>query len=255
MTDLQVVFGLHAVKGALITSPDRVCQVYVSQQRQDQRMQTILDLAQEADVVVETVTTEELDHLAAGQRHQGVVIEMSVDLELSPEALLKRVQAKEQPSLILGLDGVQDPHNLGACLRSADVFGVEGLIAARKRTVAVTPVVRKVACGAAERVPVVAVTNLVRAIEDFKDAGCWVLGASVDPDISVPINQLDLPKNRTIVLMMGAEGKGLRKLTKEACDGLIHIPMHGETTSLNVSVATGICLYAVKGAMSQEENN
>lgn len=235
----NLVHGLHAVQAALRRSATAVNGVWVDDSRRDARMQEILTLAQQAKVTVHTVTRQQLDAMAEGAPHQGVVAQCGqakAHTEDDLDAILTTLTA---PPFLLVLDGVQDPHNLGACLRSADAAGVHTVIAPRDKSVSLTPTVRKVASGAAESVPFIQVTNLARTLRSLRDAGVWLIGADGTADTTLYDADLKGP----LALVMGGEGQGLRRLTREHCDVLIRIPMHGSVESLNVSVATGICLY------------
>lgn len=235
----HLVHGLHAVQAALSRNATAVTGVWVDDTRRDARMQEILTLAQQAKVTVHNVSRQQLDAMAKGAPHQGVVAQCGqakAHTEDDLDAILTTLTA---PPFLLVLDGVQDPHNLGACLRSADAAGIHAVIAPRDKSASLTPTVRKVASGAAESVPFIQVTNLARALRSLRDAGVWLIGADGSADTSL----YDADLNGPLALVMGGEGKGLRRLTREHCDVLIRIPMHGSVKSLNVSVATGICLY------------
>lgn len=239
MNNKNCIFGLHAVQALLTEHPDRVLRVLVLKDRQDQKMQSIIDLTDELDIKLEFVPRHELDKLSDKANHQGVIAfcrQMKNYTEADLPDILAAIQG---PPLLLILDGVQDPHNLGACLRSADAAGVHAVIAPKDKCVGLTPTVCKVACGAAETVPFIQVTNLARTLRFLKDYPIWIFGAAGDADKSV--YQADLKVPAAIVL--GAEGSGLRRLTREHCDMLLNIPMQGAVSSLNVSVATGIFLF------------
>ncbi len=234
----SLIFGLHAVSAALKYEPERLETVWVDANRRDRRLRQLLQQATEQGVMIQRAASAELDRLSDGARHQGVVAcctglsEKKIDLSELLDTL------RESP-LLLVLDGVQDPHNLGACLRSADAAGVHAVIAPTDRAVGLTPTVRKVACGAAETVPFIQVTNLSRTLRDLQDRGVWLMGATDTATSS--LYQVDL--SGPIALVLGAEDKGLRRLTRDCCDHLLHIPMAGSVASLNVSVATGVCLF------------
>lgn len=235
----DLIFGLHAISAALRNDSVRMLEVWVLQGRQDARMQEVLALAKQRGVVAHHAPRHTLDAMAPGARHQGVIARcmgLPSYSEGDLEVLLDGVQGVP---LLLVLDGVQDPHNLGACLRSADAAGVHAVIIPKDRASPLTATARKVASGAAESVPVVQVTNLARTLRELKDRNIWLVGAAGDADQSV--FEVDLKGPMAIV--MGAEGQGLRRLTKEHCDFLAHLPMAGVVESLNVSVATGIFLY------------
>lgn len=238
---MELVYGLHAVDALLRQQPEQVQCLWVLDTRKDKRIAGIIELARNQGVTVERVSREQLDARVQG-RHQGVVAEVRPGERKWDEAALNQLlDTLEQPALLLVLDGVTDPHNLGACLRSADAAGVQAVIVPKDNAVDLTPTVRKVACGAAESVPFVRVTNLARTLASLKERGIWLYGAAGEANKSIYNNDLTGP----LALVMGAEGAGLRRLTREACDYLVKLPMAGSVSSLNVSVATGICLFEV----------
>ena len=236
------VFGLHAVRSLLERAPGRVRQLWVLDSRQDDKLRDLVGLAEAAHVPVAVRARRALDELAGQGRHQGVLAEVEAQPVLTEAALPGFLAGLTEPPFLLILDGVQDPHNLGACLRSADAAGVHAVIVPRDKSVGLTPVVRKVACGAAETVPLVAVTNLARTLRDLREAGIWLYGAAGEATDSLYQTRLTGP----LGLVLGGEGKGLRRLTREHCDGLFAIPMAGTVESLNVSVATGIALFEAR---------
>jgi 23S rRNA (guanosine2251-2'-O)-methyltransferase len=231
-----MIFGIHAVESALRRHPERVLQLWVQSGRRDKRMQAVLRLADRQGVSVETCSRDVLQKKSADNRHQGVVAKMRIDKHSQPD--LEEILAR-QDLLLLVLDGVQDPHNMGACLRSADASGADAVIVSKNRSPGLTPVVRNVASGAAETTPFIQVSNLARLLQQLKDNDVWVVGAAGEASISL----YDSTASNRMAVVMGAEGQGLRRLTRESCDELIHIPMQGHVESLNVSVATGICLF------------
>lgn len=237
------VYGLHAVEALIKKSPEEIQTLFIQKERRDQRVNQLIDLAQARNILVQRVAREQLEEYAQENVHQGVVAlcvgkEQKVWQEHELENLLDAVDGAP---LLLILDGVQDPHNLGACLRSANAAGVHAVIAPKDRAVGITPVVRKVACGAAEITPFVSVTNLARTMRDLKERGIWLYGT--DGEATQTLYEVDLKGPAAIV--MGAEGEGMRRLTRDQCDFLISIPMFGSVSSLNVSVATGVCLFEV----------
>jgi 23S rRNA (guanosine2251-2'-O)-methyltransferase len=232
------VYGLHAVRALLARQPRRVQRVLLARGRADQRATAIEAQARAAQVGVERVHADALKGLVGDVVHQGVVAEIEPLPPWREEELLAAVATARDP-LVLALDGVQDPHNLGACLRTADACGVLALIVPRDRSASLNATARKVAAGAAETTPVVTVTNLVRTLKLLKDAGLWIVGA--DAEAEQPAAGIDLVGPR--VLVMGAEGAGLRELTRRNCDWLVRLPSVGAVESLNVSVATGMLLY------------
>jgi 23S rRNA (guanosine2251-2'-O)-methyltransferase len=232
------IFGLHAVKAVLEREPQRVLHVWVQQGREDSRMSDVLALASRFGVHVEAVARAKLDQRSEGQ-HQGVIARIKPAPEWQEQDLLDRLGSVDKPPFILVLDGVTDPHNLGACLRSADAAGVNAIVVPKDKSAALTPAARKVASGAAETVPLVRVTNLARFLRNLTDAGIWVVGTAGEADQTLYDANLRGP----LALVMGAEGKGMRRLTREHCDSLVRLPMVGTVESLNVSVACGIVLF------------
>jgi 23S rRNA (guanosine2251-2'-O)-methyltransferase len=239
MTDKNILFGMHAVHAVLKNQPERVQRFYILKDRLDQKMQSLMDLATTHHIVIEKKTRQELDQLADHGNHQGVLLVCSPLQNLTEEDLKTILQNLEEPPFLLILDGVQDPHNLGACLRSAEALGVHAVIAPKDKSVGLTPTVLKVASGALSTLPFVQVTNLARTMQFLKTQNIWLYGADAEASLSLP--KADL--KGAIGLVLGAEGTGLRRLTKENCDVLLQIPMQGSVSSLNVSVATGIFLY------------
>ncbi|SFB98756.1 23S rRNA Gm-2251 2'-O-methyltransferase [Marinospirillum celere] len=241
------VFGLHAVTSLLKHRPQQVFSLWVMEGRLDARMQPLLELAQAQGLEVATKTREELDQQASGA-HQGILAwaqPRQAGNETELETLLE--QAEKAPLLLI-LDGVTDPHNLGACLRTAEAAGADALVLPKDKSAGLNATVRKVACGAAETLPLIQVTNLARTLRSLADYGVWILGTAGEAKLSVYEADLDRP----LALVMGAEGKGMRRLTREHCDQLVHLPMAGEVSSLNVSVASGIVLYeAVRQRLPQ----
>ena len=239
MSQEALVFGLHAVRTLLQRHPERVMQVFLQKGREDPRAAEILALAQGTGARVEWRTVTELDRLAGGERHQGVCVQMRASGPLGEGALDELLDRLQSPPFLLILDSVQDPHNLGACLRTADAAGVAAVIVPRDRAAGLSPTVRKVASGAAETVPLIQVVNLARTLRWLKERGIWLVGAEGEASRSVYETDLKGP----LGIVMGAEGQGMRRLTREACDVLVRIPMAGVIESLNVSVAAGVLLY------------
>ena len=242
MKKAERVFGLHAVTSLLERNPARVSLLQVLESRDDPRIKRVLDLAGKANVPVRRVSRRELDELVPGVSHQGVVAETGEANNVSEHELTGFIEQLEHPAFLLILDGIQDPHNLGACIRSADAAGVDAVILPRDRSAPMNATVRKVACGAAEVVPVVRVTNLARVMRQLRDAGIWIYGAAGEAETCLYVTDL----SGSLALVLGGEGKGLRRLTREHCDGLASIPLAGSVSSLNVSVATGICLFEAR---------
>jgi 23S rRNA (guanosine2251-2'-O)-methyltransferase len=241
MTDTRLLVGFHAVTARLRQHPQSVRAIYLAAHRQDARARELHERAQVAGVTIHLVDDARLDDLARGTRHQGVVA--SVDATLLHVTLADVLETVEEPPLLLVLDGVTDPHNLGACLRSADAFGAHAVVVPKDRAVGVNATVAKAASGAADTVPVVTVTNLARALREMKEAGVWIVGAEASGE-SLYTADLAGP----IAWVLGAEGEGLRRLTRENCDRMIGIPTLGTVESLNVSVAAGVCLFATRRA-------
>ncbi|WP_434602662.1 23S rRNA (guanosine(2251)-2'-O)-methyltransferase RlmB [Pseudomonas sp. Z4-7] len=238
MSQLEKIYGVHAVEALLRHHPKRVKQIWLAEGRSDPRVQTLIELAGENRVAVGQAERREMDAWVEGV-HQGVVAEVSPSQVWGEAMLDELLDRTEGAPLLLVLDGVTDPHNLGACLRSADAAGALAVIVPKDKSATLTPVVRKVACGAAEVIPLVAVTNLARTLEKLQQRGLWVVGTAGEAEVSIYDQDLTGPT----ILIMGAEGKGMRRLTREHCDYLVKLPMAGSVSSLNVSVATGVCLF------------
>lgn len=237
MTDY--IYGLHAVESALKRSPEDVLALWVDAKRHDRRMALILELAKRHGVKIQTVDKHELADMIPEGRHQGVVAQARAPKVLAEADLDNLLDNVSDNPFLLILDGVTDPHNLGACLRSADAAGVQAVITTRDRAATLTPTAIKVASGAAQTVPFVQVTNLARCLRDLKQRGIWLVG--LDGMAEQTLYDTDL--RGPLAIVMGAEGQGLRRLSREHCDFLAGIPMVGSVESLNVSVATGICLF------------
>ena len=233
------LFGLHSVQAALDYSPKKIHKAWVDSGRQDKRLAQAVDDLLALGIEPEKVDRKRLDRLADNNNHQGIVIEVEMPGELSESDLKTAVENLSETALFLVLDNVQDPHNLGACLRTADATGVHGVIITKDNATGITPTVCKVASGAAETVPVYQVTNLSRTLRWLKGEGLWIMGAAGETAQTVYKTDFTVP----MALVVGAEGKGLRRLTKEQCDVLVSVPMLGQVDSLNLSVATGVLLY------------
>ncbi|MGQ9425553.1 23S rRNA (guanosine(2251)-2'-O)-methyltransferase RlmB [Gilvimarinus sp. F26214L] len=236
---VEWVYGIHAVQTLLKNASSRIQQLYLLKGRRDQRMTKLMALAEKQGVSYRLLSREKLDELADGN-HQGVVAECSPG-EVHDEAFLNRLlDGLDEPPFLLILDGVTDPHNLGACLRTAEAAGVHAVMAPKDNAASINPTVRKVASGAAELLPYVPVTNLARTLKALQERGIWLVGTTGEAEKSVFDTDLKGP----LGIVMGAEGAGMRRLTREACDFLAYIPMiGGGVSSLNVSVAVGVCLY------------
>ena len=238
-TPIKVLFGFHAVGVRLKTSPASVIEVFIDPTRRDARMRQFQERAKEAKVKLVEADGPRLAQLAGSHGHQGVVARVhAIDIAKSLDACLEALPP-DVPALILVLDGITDPHNLGACLRVADGAGVHAVIAPKDHAVGINATVAKVASGAAETVPYFMVTNLARTLNELKERNIWITGTSDD----APQTLYDVDLKVSTAWVLGAEGDGLRQLTRKTCDQLVSIPMAGAVESLNVSVASGICLY------------
>ncbi len=235
----EFIFGLHAVQALLKSAPQRVVEIYMVQGRNDQKLQKIINAAQANGIHCQTVNRHKLDELVNDENHQGVVAVCTPGETFDETWLFNLLDNLNEPAFLLILDGVTDPHNLGACMRSAEAAGVHAVIAPKDKSAGLTPIARKVACGAAEVLPFVPVTNLARTLKKLQEKGIWLFGAAGEAEHSIYQSNLKGP----IGILMGAEGEGLRRLTQDTCDHLMNIPMAGTVSSLNVSVATGICLF------------
>lgn len=236
----ETIYGLHAIRTMLERHPERVLALRLAEHRDDPRVRDIEELARRHRIAVQRVDSQALRKELGEVAHQGVAAEVTPLAPWTEDQLLTALQSVRAP-LLLALDGVQDPHNLGACLRSADACGALAVIVPKDRAAQLTATVRKVAVGAAETTPVVAITNLARTLKLLKEAGLWVVGA--DATAAKHAREIDL--KGPVVLVLGAEGTGLRHLTRENCDFLVSLPRLGAVESLNVSVAAGMLLYEV----------
>ena len=234
--DTRIIYGFHAVTSRLRQSPGAVKELYIDAARDDKRMQELLKGAEARGARVMRVDEKRLDGLTHHARHQGVAAR--IEAAALPAHIDDVLEALAEPPLLLILDGVTDPHNLGACLRVADAMGVHAIVAPKDRAAGITAVVSKVASGAAETVPYISVTNLARTMRELKDKGVWLVGADERAEQGLFEARLEGP----LAWVLGAEGEGMRRLTRETCDELLRIPMHGSVESLNVSVSAGICL-------------
>lgn len=240
MAKARLIYGFHAVTARIRQSPESVLELHIDQSRDDPRVRALLATAKASGVHIVHAASHRLDQMLPGAKHQGVAC--SVEAEARTLDLEDILDGLDEPALILALDGVQDPHNLGACLRSADAMGVHAVVAPKDRAVGITPVVEKVASGAVETVPYVMVTNLARTLEMLQERGIFVVGLAGEGEAELPAVDL----SGAVALVLGAEGDGLRRLTRERCDTLARIPMFGSVESLNVSVSAGICLYEAR---------
>ncbi|GEA12779.1 23S rRNA (guanosine(2251)-2'-O)-methyltransferase RlmB [Alteromonas sp. KUL49] len=240
MAQQEWLYGLHAMQAVLENEPERVLEVMVLKGRNDDRLVNVVNQARKNGISVQFCARKTLDDKVNGEQHQGVVARAKPARALTENDLDRILENTNQP-LLLVLDGVTDPHNLGACLRNADGAGVDAVIVPKDKSAGLTATARKVACGAAEVVPLIQVTNLARTLKELQNQGVWIIGTAGETDKTL----YDVSLTGPIALVMGAEGKGMRRLTKETCDELVKLPMAGSVTSLNVSVATGICLYEI----------
>jgi 23S rRNA (guanosine2251-2'-O)-methyltransferase len=236
----RVLVGFHAVTARLRHAADSVLEIYVQEGRRDPRLRELAQLAAQCKVSVLTADGRRLDGMAGGAHHQGVVA--LVEEGSRPSDVQEVLEKLAEPAFLLLLDGVTDPHNLGACLRTADAMGVHAVVVPKDRSAGVTATVAKAASGALESVPLITVTNLARTMQALKEAGVWLYGAAEEGKDSLLGIELEGP----VAWVLGAEGQGLRRLTRENCDALVSIPMFGHVESLNVSVAAALCLYETR---------
>ncbi|EKO3575518.1 23S rRNA (guanosine(2251)-2'-O)-methyltransferase RlmB [Vibrio metschnikovii] len=234
----ELIYGIHSVNAVMQREPARIIEVYVLKGRQDDRLLSVLNELQRLGLSIQEMGRKALDDKAQGANHQGLIAKVKPAKALNEHDLDAILSQHEQP-LLLVLDGVTDPHNLGACLRNADAAGVAAVIVPKDRSAPMTATVSKVACGAAETVPLVRVTNLARTMRALQEQGVWFVGTAGEATHDLYHSKLTGP----LAIVMGAEGDGMRRLTRDTCDDLIKIPMAGSVSSLNVSVATGICLF------------
>lgn len=236
------IFGLHAIQAALELPVSRITEIWLADERHDDRIEAIITAAKVHGIHPNKVSKTELDEMMPDARHQGGVAKCSPLKEVSETDLLKLVDDLIDVGtapLLLILDGVQDPHNLGACLRTAEAAGAHAVIAPKDRASGLTATAMKVSSGSAERLPFIQVTNLARILRELQQAGVWLVGTSGDSDLTI----YDVELKGPLAIILGAEGRGIRRLTRENCDQVVHIPMHGGAESLNVSVASGVCLF------------
>lgn len=238
--DVRLIHGFHAVTAKLRHDPEGVREIYLAAGRQDGRSRDLVQLAESRDVRVVSVDAARLDGMAKGERHQGVVAKVSAQQKfVTVDDVLDGLS---EPPLLLVLDGVTDPHNLGACLRVADAAGAHAVIAPKDRACGLNATAIKVASGAADTVPYIVVTNLARSLREIKERGIWTIGAAGEASKDL----YAIEQKGALAWVLGAEGEGLRRLTRETCDELAKIPMFGAVESLNVSVASGICLFEAR---------
>ncbi|MGI2113113.1 23S rRNA (guanosine(2251)-2'-O)-methyltransferase RlmB [Shewanella frigidimarina] len=238
MKKQDTIFGIHAVQALLDNSPERVIELWLLQGRDDERLTPLINLASTFGTTLQRAARKVLDDKAGSSQHQGIVARVKAVKPLTEKDLDELLDKTAVPFLLI-LDGVTDPHNLGACLRNADAAGVHAVIVPKDNSVGLTSTVSKVACGAAETIPLFQVTNLARTMRHLQDKGVWIVGTAGEAEGNVYQSDLKGP----LAIAMGAEDKGLRRLSREGCDSLVSIPMSGSVSSLNVSVATGVCLF------------
>ena len=240
MSKPEWLYGIHTIAAVLKKHPDRVLELKLQESRDDQRLNELATLAQKAGVSIQRVGKQQLDSQFPDANHQGAAARCRLSQPLDENQLSELLDRKQGPAFLLVLDSVTDPHNLGACLRSADAAGVDAVITTKDKSAGLTPVVRRVAVGAAEVVPFVQVTNPARTLQQLQERNIWLIGTELDATAK---SLYDTDLKGAIAIVMGAEGSGLRRLTRETCDQLAYIPMRGDVQSLNVSVAAGICLF------------
>jgi len=234
------LYGIHSVTAVLKRHPERVLEVKVQEGREEGRLNEVLGMIRQLGIACQQVNKKSMDHQFPDANHQGLAARCRLVAPLDEHGLFDLLDKLQAPPFLLILDSVTDPHNLGAVLRSADAAGVHAVVTTKDKSVGLTPVVRRVAVGAAEVVPFVQVTNLARLIKQLQDRQIWVVGTELD-ETAKSLYEADL--KGPLALIMGAEGPGLRRLTRENCDQLVYIPMQGDVQSLNVSVAAGVCLF------------
>ena len=240
MAETRLIHGFHAVTAKLRNAADDVKEIYLAEGRHDGRAKDLLKLAEKLGVRVLPMEMNRLDGMAGGAKHQGVLAK--VNAQARHISLDDVLDGLTEPALLLVLDGVTDPHNLGACLRVADGAGAHAVIAPKDRAVGLNATAIKVASGAADTVPYITVTNLARSLREIQERNIWVIGTADEADKDI----YAIEQKASVAWVLGAEGDGMRRLTRETCDELARIPMHGSVESLNVSVASGICLYETR---------
>ena len=238
MAQNEWLYGLHAVDAVLATEPERIIEIFALKGRNDDRLNDAVNQARRFGISVQFCHRKVLDDKVSGEQHQGIVAKAKPGRVLDENDLDRLIEQNQSP-LLLVLDGVTDPHNLGACLRTANAAGASAVIVPKDKSAGLTGTARKVACGAAETTPFIQVTNLSRTLKAMQGQGVWVIGTAGEATQEI----YDVTLKGPMALVMGAEGKGMRRLTRETCDELVKLPMAGSVSSLNVSVATGICLY------------
>lgn len=241
MSKPEYIHGIHAITSLLKSQPNRLLEVHVMEGRHDARLQKLLDALQRQQISLVRSSRQALDKLAGDTGHQGVVATCHPGEDHDEDFLATLVENHRKRTLLLVLDGITDPHNLGACLRTAEAAGVHAVIVPKDHSCGMNSTVRKVAAGAAELIPLVVVTNLARTLRALQEQGVWVIGTAGEAEQNLYQTRFQTP----LALVVGAEGSGLRRLTRDTCDELVSIPLPGDTSSLNVSVATGVCLFEI----------
>lgn len=236
--DREVIYGIHTVAAVLDREPERFIEVYALKGRQDERLSSLVNMLRRLDSGMKFVSRKVLDNECGGGSHQGIVAYVQPAKPLMEDDLERLIDSLKAPFLLV-LDGVTDPHNLGACMRSADAAGVDAIIVPKDKSASLSPTTRKTASGAAETIPLIRVTNLARTLRMLQEKNIWLVGAAGEAKQDLYESKLSGP----LAIVMGSEGKGLRSLTREHCDQLLHIPLSGSVSSLNVSVATGVFLF------------
>ena len=238
----EIAYGIHSLTAIIEHEPDRIIELFVLKGREDERMKPILTAAYSLGISVQYTSRKALDDKSKGEQHQGVVARVKAAKQKDEGDLkqwLASVEQRDKPPFLLVLDGVTDPHNLGAVLRTADAAGIDGVIVPKDKSAKLTGTTRKVACGAAEVMPLFVVTNLARSLKLLQDNNVWIIGTAGEATSDV----FEMKFKGPLAIVMGAEGTGMRRLTREHCDELVKIPMAGSVSSLNVSVATGVILF------------
>ncbi len=236
----RLIYGFHAISAKLRQAPEAVLEIYLSDDRKDARVRHFVTAAETVGARIIPTPADRLDAMVGTRRHQGVIAR--IDATRRELKLADVLDTLDENALILVLDGIQDPHNLGACLRVADAAGAHAVVAPKDRAVGLNATAIKVASGAADTVPYITVTNLARSLREMQEAGIWTVGAAAEAEKDL----FQIDQRMPLAWVLGAEGDGLRRLTRETCDELAHIPMHGSVDSLNVSVASGICLFEAR---------
>jgi len=239
MAQVKIIYGVHSVMGVLEHRPENVLALYCQDNSKGQRLKPLLEKAQALDLVVQMISLSKLDKLTQSEHHQGVAAKVRSSPELGNANFFQWLDHTQKKPLLLILEGIQDPHNLGACLRSANALGVDWVILPKLHSAPLNATVSKAACGADQSLPILLVGNIAHFIEQIRDYGVWIVGTQAQASTS--LSRIDLTRGTAFV--MGAEGKGVKRLTLSLCDETVGIPLGGAVASLNVSVATGICLY------------